>query len=208
MSQIIKVIEEVLTQAVTYLNAFGYPGVVAGMAIESACIPLPSEIIMPLAGYMAYQGSMSLIGVAVAGTIGNLVGSLIAYYAGRRLGAEFIFRYFGWLISRQEYASAERWFERWGETAIFVSRMLPVIRTFISLPAGIAGMDVRKFTIYTLIGSFPWCLFLAYIGYVLGENWPTFRAQYGHNLDIVIIGVIGLAGAWWLWHKFKDARTA
>ncbi|MCW2277111.1 DedA family protein [Heliophilum fasciatum] len=207
MSQIIQAIEGFLTQIVTYLNSFGYPGVTIGMAIESACIPLPSEIIMPLGGYMAYQGTMTLLGVALAGTIGNVIGSLVAYYAGRQLGAEFIFRYFGWLISRSEYGAAERWFARWGDRAIFISRMLPVIRTFISLPAGIAKMDVKKFTLYTFVGSFPWCLGLAYIGYALGENWQSIR-KYGHDIDIVIISAIALVFAWWLWHKIKDARSA
>ncbi|MBM7866895.1 DedA family protein [Heliobacterium gestii] len=207
MSDLIKVIEVFLTQIVTYLNSFGYAGVVIGMTIESACIPLPSEIIMPMAGFMAYQGSITLFGAAVAGTVGNVIGSLAAYFAGRALGEEFIFKYFGWFISRKEFNMAQRWFDKYGEAAIFISRILPVIRTFISLPAGIAGMDVKKFTLYTLLGSFPWCYALAYIGYVLGENWQSIR-KYGHDLDIVIIAIIGLIGAWWLWHKMKDYRES
>ncbi|MBC9783871.1 DedA family protein [Heliobacterium chlorum] len=206
MSELIKVIEVFLTQIVTYLNGFGYPGIVIGMAIESACIPLPSEIIMPMAGFMAYQGSITLFGAAVAGTVGNVIGSWAAYYAGRALGEEFLFKYFGWFISRKEFDMAQRWFQRHGEVAIFFSRILPVIRTFISLPAGIAKVDIKKFTVYTIVGSFPWCYALAYIGFVLGENWQSIR-KYGHDLDIVIIAIIAALGVWWLWHKFKDGKA-
>ncbi|MDD2422570.1 MAG: DedA family protein [Heliobacteriaceae bacterium] len=201
MGELIKWIETFLTGIVTCLNSFGYPGIVLGMAIESACIPLPSEIIMPLGGFMASRGTLTLMGVALAGTIGNVIGSLVAYGVGRYLGEEFVLKYFGWLVSPREFATAQKWFDRRGEAAIFISRMLPVIRTFISLPAGIARMDVKKFTLYTLAGSFPWCLLLAYIGYVLGENWQSIR-RYGHDLDVVILAVIGGAALWWLWHKF------
>jgi membrane protein DedA with SNARE-associated domain len=157
-----------------------WPGVVALMAIESACIPLPSELIMPLAGWMLIkEESLSAVYTLVAGAygaLGNTIGSAIAYGVGMRGGRPFLEKYGKYiLISRHDLDLADRWFNRHGSWAIFISRLLPVVRTFISLPAGIARMHFVKFLIYTFLGSFPWSVGLAYGGYQLGEHWERIR---------------------------------
>src|SRR5215467_1103964 len=136
----------------------GYGGIVLLMAIESACIPLPSEIIMPFAGYLVYRGELGLAGVAIAGALGCVVGSLAAYAVGARGGRPAIERWGRWvLVAPHELELADRWFERWGRSAVFFARLLPVVRTFIALPAGIARMEVWPFTWLTFAGSLPWC---------------------------------------------------
>ena len=187
------------------ISSVGYAGIFIAMAIESACIPLPSEIIMPFSGYLVYKGEFSLFLVSMSGALGCVVGSIIAYYAGLKGGRPFALKYGKYLlISENDLLIAERWFDKYGEAAIFFSRLLPVIRTFISLPAGIAGMEVKKFIIYTFIGSLPWCYLLALIGKKLGENWNTLGG-YFHKFDIAIgILIIG-AGIWWIRRHFKNA---
>lgn len=174
----------------------GYFGVGLMMAIESMCIPLPSEIIMPFAGYLVYQGQFTLLGVSLAGAIGCVVGSVLAYWAGIYGGRKFIEKYGKYfLITKHDLDIADRFFEKYGASAVFFSRMLPVVRTFISLPAGIAKMNFTKFVIYSFVGSLPWCWLLAYIGKKLGSEWDTLGV-YFHKLDAVI-GVIILIGIIW-----------
>lgn len=184
----------------------GYWGIAAAMAIESACIPLPSEIIMPFSGYLVATGQFTLWGTALAGAIGCVVGSLVAYSVGKYGGREIVWRYGKYvLISHHDVALADRWFARYGQWVVFFSRLLPVVRTFISLPAGIARMPVLPFTVYTFVGSLPWCYALAYVGYRLGEHWDTLGV-YFHRFD-AIIGACLLAGAvWWVWRHCKHAR--
>ena len=179
---------------VATIAALGYSGVVLMMAIESACIPLPSEVIMPFAGYLVSTGRFSLQLVAIAGAFGCLLGSYVAYYIGASGGRWFLLRYGRWvLIAPHEIEIADRFFERWGPHAVFFSRMLPVVRTFIAFPAGVARMRLLPFTIYTLAGSYPWCLALAYIGMKLGQHWDTL-GPYFHRFDTVI-GVLLVIGA-------------
>lgn len=185
------IIETVTNFAIYLIENLGYWGVFIGMTIESACIPLPSEVIMPLAGFVVYEGKMSLIGITVVGVLGNLVGSLIAYFVGFKGGRPFLEKYGKYvLISHNKLEMAHNWFERYGHEAVLISRMLPIIRTFISFPAGIAEMDLKKFTIYTLLGSIPWVLALGYIGVILGPNWNMIE-KYFRYMDIVVS--IGLA---------------
>src|SRR3984893_5652721 len=177
------------------ISALGYGGIVLLMAIESACIPLPSEVTMPFAGYLAASGRFDLQMVAIAGAIGCLLGSYLAYYVGAFGGRCFLERYGRYvLIAPHELESADRFFERWGGPAVFFSRMLPVVRTFIAFPAGVARMRLLPFTIYTLVGSYVWCLALAYVGMKLGQHWDTL-GPYFHRFDTVIgaLLVIGLA---------------
>jgi membrane protein DedA with SNARE-associated domain len=178
------------------------------MAIESACIPLPSEIIMPFSGYLVTTGQFTMLGVTVAGAVGNLLGSIIAYYAGVWGGRPFVERYGAYvLLSRRDLDTADRWFARYGEAAVFFSRLLPVVRTFISLPAGIARMNFARFVIFTFIGALPWCYALAYVGVVMGERWDQLR-QYFHQFDIVIGLCLALAAAYFLWsHWPRRAAT-
>src|SRR5499425_3391313 len=168
----------------------GHVGITLLMAVESACIPLPSELIMPFAGYLVYEASMSLLWVATAGAIGCNLGSLVAYEIGRYGGRPLVERYGRWiLMGRRELDWADRFFQRFGSAAVFAGRLLPVIRTFIALPAGIARMPRLRFHIYTFVGSWPWCFALAWVGMKLGERWatdPRLR-QWLHRLDAVII---------------------
>lgn len=190
------------------ISAMGYSGIAIMMAIESACIPLPSEIIMPFSGFLVSQGRFTLFGTALAGAIGCVMGSVVAYAAGRFGGRAFVWKYGRYiLISHHDMEIADRWFARYGQWVVFFSRLLPVIRTFISLPAGISKMRFIPFVIYTFVGSLPWCYFLAYIGYRLGEKWDTLGV-YFHKFDTVI-GLIILAGIiWWIWRHIGHERRA
>lgn len=171
---------------VNIISLFGYFGVFLAMAIESACIPLPSEIILPFTGYMVYLGRFSLWQATIAATLGNLFGALIAYSIGLWGGRPFIKRFGRYIfIHERELSNAENLFERRGEVTVFIGRLLPVVRTFISLPAGIARMNAVKMAIYTVAGALPWCLMLIIIGKKLGENWNTLKPLF-HRLDLVV----------------------
>ena len=193
------------------ISTLGLWGIIAMMAIESACIPLPSEVIMPFSGYLVSQGQFTLWQTALAGAIGCVVGSVAAYSVGRYGGRSFIWKYGRYiLISHHDLELADRWFDRYGQLAVFFSRLLPVIRTFISLPAGIARMHFAPFVIWTFVGSLPWCYVLAYVGFKMGEHWEILGA-YFHKFDAVI-GIIILAGiVWWVWrhlHHIKEDKNA
>ncbi len=160
------------------------------MAIESACIPLPSEVIMPFSGYLVFSGRFNLWLVGLAGAIGCNVGSAIAYYVGARGGRPLIEKYGKYvLLSHRDLEWADRWFNRYGEATVFFSRLLPIIRTFIAFPAGVVRMNLLRFHIYTFVGSLPWCLLLAYAGMKLGERWTSLRV-YFHRLDLVLAVLI------------------
>ena len=206
-----KVIETLAVFTTGVISAMGYGGIVLLMAIESACIPLPSEIIMPFAGYLVYRGEMTLNGAALAGAIGCVVGSIPAYYLGQFGGRPLIERYGRYvLISHRELDLADRLFQRWGQWVVFAGRLLPVIRTFIAFPAGVSRMPMGKFLIYTFVGSYPWCYALAWVGEWAGEAWhtdPRVKAVY-HRFELVIVVAGVLAVAWFVWHKVKEARRA
>jgi membrane protein DedA with SNARE-associated domain len=204
-----KIIELLSIFIVATISRLGYAGIVLLMAIESACIPLPSEIIMPFSGYLVYTGRFNIWLVSIAGAFGCVVGSLVAYSVGMYGGRPLIEKYGKYLlISRHDLDLADRWFDRFGEVIVFVSRLLPAIRTFIAFPAGVARMNLKKFVIYTFAGSLPWCLGLAYVGQKLGERWdkdPTLKTLF-HRFDF-IIGIILLAAvAWWVWRHLKHLR--
>jgi membrane protein DedA with SNARE-associated domain len=188
---------------IAVISAGGYLGIVALMAIESACIPLPSEVIMPFSGYLVYTGRFNLWLVALAGAIGCNVGSAVAYAVGYYGGRPLVERYGSYLLlSQKELDWADRFFARHGNAAVLISRMLPVVRTFIALPAGIARMPQLRFHLYTFIGSFPWCLGLAYLGMKAGENW-RYLGRYFHEFDKVIGAVILLAIIWFVWSRWQ-----
>src|ERR1700761_5688561 len=177
---------------VEVISAAGYLGVVLLMAIESACIPLPSEVIMPFAGYLVSIGHFSLVGAATAGALGCNLGSTVAYYVAAIGGRKAIERWGSYiLVSPHELERTEQFFARYGAVTVFIGRLLPVVRTFIAFPAGLARMPMLKFQVYTFLGSWPWCFALAYIGMVLGQRWdsdPTLRRLF-HQFDIVIVAV-------------------
>lgn len=189
------------------ISTLGYGGVMLMMAIESACIPLPSEIIMPFAGYLVHTGRFDLELVAVAGAIGCLLGSYVAYYVGASGGRWFLLHYGKWvLIAPHEIEIADWFFDRWGAPAVFISRLLPVVRTFIAFPAGVARMRLLPFTVYTLLGSYLWCLALAYAGMKLGQHWEAL-APYFHRFDTVI-GILIVAGAAFvIYNRIKSITT-
>ena len=189
----------------------GYPGIILLMALESACIPLPSELIMPFAGALTTvavaqsvnRGPLNFHLVSLSGALGCALGSALAYWVGAKGGREFVFRYGKYiLLKRKDVDSADRWFQRQGPTAVFLSRLLPVVRTFISLPAGIARMSFWPFLILSFAGSVPWCYLLAYIGIKFAEHLDDLK-KYFHGIDLVI-GILLIAGfAYWLWHHLK-----
>ncbi|MCX8502070.1 MAG: DedA family protein [Alphaproteobacteria bacterium] len=188
------------------INWLGLAGIVLLMAIESACIPLPSEIIMPFAGYLVWQGKYSLVAVAIAGALGCNLGSQLAYEVGKRGGRPAIERWGKWvLLSNRDLEWAEKFFARWGSATVFIARLLPVVRTFIALPAGVARMKLLPFHIYTFVGSFIWCYGLAWLGLWLGESWnsdPRVR-YYFHRFDAVIVAIIVGLGVWYFWSHWK-----
>jgi membrane protein DedA with SNARE-associated domain len=201
-------IEKILSVLFIFIKSVvastGYGGIAILMAIESACIPLPSELIMPFAGYLVYAGTMKLLWVATAGAIGCNLGSLIAYEIGSYGGRPLVEKYGRWiLMGRRELDWADRFFLRWGYLAVFIGRLLPVIRTFIALPAGIARMPRGRFHLYTFLGSWPWCLALAYFGMKMGENWRGI-GKYFHQLDRLIIIVLLAGVIWFVWSHWQN----
>src|SRR6058998_449274 len=204
-----RIIEFLSAFIVATISALGYAGVVLLMAIESACIPLPSEIIMPFSGYLVYTGRFNLWLVSIAGAFGCVVGSLVAYWVGMYGGRPLIEKYGRYvLISHHDLDLADRWFARFGEIIVFASRLLPVIRTFIAFPAGVARMNLKRFVIYTFAGSFPWCLGLAYVGQKLGEKWnkdDTLKTWF-HRFDFLIGIAVVLLIAWWVWRHIGHLR--
>ena len=208
-----------ITQSITDLIknwyvTFGYLGIVLAMAIESCCIPLPSEIVMPLAGIyiVAAAGPAgfwpALIGVAVAGAAGCLIGSIVAYAIGYAGGRPLLLKYGRYvLISQADSDRADRWFARFGPPVAFFSRLLPVVRTYISLPAGIYRMNFVKFCLYTVLGSLPWCLLLAFAGYKLGDQFEQL-GTYFHGADVVILVVLVILVALYVYRHIKHDRAA
>jgi len=204
------VIEKIITALASFviatISTLGYGGIVLLMAIESACIPLPSEIIMPFSGYLVFTGDMTLWAVALAGAVGCVLGSLVAYWIGSYGGRPLVEKYGKYvLISHHDLAIAEKWFSKHGEITIFVGRLLPVVRTFIAFPAGVARMNLSRFNFYTFVGSFIWCYALGWIGMKLGENWDTLGV-YFHRFDALIGLVLVAGGAWYVWRHLKHTR--
>src|ERR1700733_2777989 len=190
---------------VEVISAGGYLGIVGLMAIEAAGIPLPSEIIMPFAGYLVSTGRFTLIGAATMGALGCNVGSTVAYYVAASGGRKAFERWGSYvLVSHAEIDNAERFFARYGSITVFIGRLLPLIRTFIAFPAGLARMPMMKFQIYTFLGSWPWCFALAYIGFLLGKRWdsdPTFRSLF-HQFDVLVVALLLAAVAWFVWSRW------
>lgn len=192
---------------VEILGRWGYWGIAIGMALESACIPLPSEIVLPFGGFLAAAGRISFGEALMAGQMGGLVGSVVAYGIGRYGGRALLERYGRFLlISPREIALADRWFHEKGEMTVFLARLLPGIRTFISLPAGIAGMGFGRFLFYSFMGMLPWSLLFTWAGYRLGQNWVQVRAML-HRFDLVIIGVLAAAVVAFVWYRLKEMRA-
>ena len=197
-------LEHVMTD---YLGEYGYQAVFVLMVLESACIPFPSEVTMVFGGFLASRGDLDFFWVAMIGTIANVVGSWIAYAVGYWGGRPLIERWGRYVFLRKdELDRAHDWFERHGEMAVFVSRLLPVIRTFISLPAGVARMPFGRFTLYTFLGCLPWTFALTWAGYALGSNWETVL-RYGEPITwAVAVASVAVIG-WWLIKRYRAKKA-
>ncbi|MDR3669888.1 MAG: DedA family protein [Holophaga sp.] len=213
-----KLLTPVIAWMTALMVAVGPIGVTLLMAVESACIPLPSEVIMPFAGFLAYKGQMTFMGMGGAspwagivtaglfGAIGCNLGSIPAFELGAWGGRKAVERYGKYILLNLDHLDqAHRFFERFGTWAIILGRMLPVVRTFIALPAGIAKMNRTRFHLLTFIGSLPWCLGLAWTGYVLGERWGTLGV-YFHRFDLALCLILAAGAGWFVWSHIRGAR--
>jgi membrane protein DedA with SNARE-associated domain len=202
-----KILGAVAGFIIAVISASGYAGVALLMAIESACIPLPSEVIMPFAGYLVHTGRLSLIWVATAGALGCNIGSAVAYWIGAHGGRPFIARWGRFvLLDQHDLDRAEHFFARYGGITVFVARLMPILRTFIALPAGVAKMPQVRFHLYTFLGSWPWCFALAWAGMRLGQAWdsdPRFKAWF-HRLHLGMELVLLLAILWFVWTHWHN----
>ena len=185
-----KIVEPIVDLATEFIGSAGVVAVFLLMTLESACIPIPSEAIMLFAGFSASEGELTLFGIVAAGVLGNLVGSWIAYALGYYGRLDLLEKNKLIHISPKHLKWADDWFERYGSATVFFSRMLPIIRTFISLPAGVAKMPFWRFTVFTLAGSIPWVLALALIGESVGENWEDWRHKLGYLDYVVALAIV------------------
>lgn len=209
MSLVERIIAPVAAWIVAVIAALGYPGIVILMAIESACIPLPSEVIMPFAGYLVSTGRFDLYLAATAGALGCNLGSIVAYEVGKHGGRPFVARYGRYvLLNLHDLDRAEAFFARWGSITVLVCRLLPLVRSFIAFPAGVARMPLGRFHLYTFVGSWPWCFALAWIGMKLGVAWQTDPrlSHILHRADFAVAGVIAAGAGWFLWHKVRRSN--
>ncbi len=188
------------------IGATGYTGVFFLMFFESAGIPIPSEVIMPFAGFLVNAGRFGLWQIVLLGAFGNLAGSLLAYWIGARGGRPFLEKYGRYiLISKYDLDLADRWFARYGEWVVFFGRLLPVIRTYISFPAGVARMNITTFSLYTFLGALPWCLLFGWLGVKMGSRWEIIREAL-HNFDVAIALLVFAAISWYVWRHLKHRR--
>lgn len=200
------ILAQVANFVINIISDSGYFGISFLMTLESACIPIPSEIIMPFAGYLVAVKKLSLIWVIIWGAIGNLTGSIIAYWVGVSGGRSFILRYGKYILLKQEELDkAQRFFDKYGSFSIFFSRLLPIIRTFISLPAGIAKMAFWRFSLYTIIGSLFWSTLLTCIGLFLGENWKSVET-YFQRFDWAILILLVVSILFFVYKKIKKNK--
>jgi membrane protein DedA with SNARE-associated domain len=199
---ILELFNSVITYITSFISSLGYPGIFSLMVIESAMIPIPSEIIMPFSGFLVATGKLSFFEVVLAGSFGNLIGSIITYYLGIKIGRHLIIKYGKYIFfSESHLRFTEKLFERLGDKISFIGRLLPGVRTYVSFPLGIAKANLIKFMIYTLIGSLIWNALLTYAGLRLGSNWQSFH-KYSPYLDIVAVIMI-IAFAVWFIYKMK-----
>ncbi|HLC51157.1 MAG TPA: DedA family protein [archaeon] len=198
------VLEFIIQWVVDAISYTGYLGVFLFMALESALIPIPSEVIMPFSGYLVFAGRFGFWEVVLAGALGNLVGSWVAYWAGAKGGRHIVLRFHG-QRGMEHLKVAEKWFERYGDVTAFFSRLMPVVRTFISFPAGVGKMNFKRFSIYTFVGSFIWSAVLTYIGFVLGNRWEEIMGFF-RQFEVAIILVLIVAAIYWFKGNNKKAN--
>ncbi|PIU24438.1 alkaline phosphatase [Candidatus Berkelbacteria bacterium CG08_land_8_20_14_0_20_39_8] len=197
------IIDTLANFATGTISHLGYWGVFFLMALESACIPIPSEVIMPFAGFLVSSGQFGFVAVVIVGSLGNMAGSFLAFWAGYRGGRPLIEKYGKYiLLSQKDLDSSDKFFKKYGDSTVFFARLLPVVRTFISLPAGISKMSVKKFSIYTLAGVIPFTALLTWAGVILRQNWENLRT-YFHRFDLIIGLAIILLTIWYIIRHLK-----
>jgi membrane protein DedA with SNARE-associated domain len=208
MISMITALIDFLAQIVTQtIDAIGYAGIFGLMLVESCGIPMPSEVIMPFSGFLVADGRLALWAIVIVGTLGNVVGSLLAYWIGYKGGRPLIEKYGKYiLISKHDLDMADRWFARFGDLTVFFGRLLPVVRTYISFPAGISKMNWKKFTAYTFLGALPWSLLFGWLGVKMGSNWERIREKL-HNFDMAILVLVILVIVWYIWRHIKHRRS-
>jgi membrane protein DedA with SNARE-associated domain len=194
--------QQFYTWIIQTIDVWGYAAVLVGMAMESACLPVPSELIFGFVGYLVFLGRMDFNAAVIAGVAGGLLGSVISYAAGYYGGRDFVEKYGRYIfLSHQHIDAAQRWFDRYGIRAVFFARLMPVVRTFISLPAGFARVPFVSFVLYTVLGSLPWTILLIYAGMLLGENWAELESM-GHNVALIVaLGLAIIGFFWWKHHR-------
>ena len=194
----------ITTLIIHIISTLGYAGVGLLMAIQTIAIPMPSEVIIPFAGSLVAAGRFSLVGIALTGGLGSSLGAAVAYFIGYKGGRPLVEKYGKFvLISRRDLQMADNFFAKHGTKAAFFGMLLPVVRSFISFPAGISKVKFWKFEIYVFLASFIWSLALGYIGMKLGQNWMTLRDKF-KGLDYIIVALIILGAAWWIWRHMKN----
>jgi membrane protein DedA with SNARE-associated domain len=200
-------VEHLAELIVHIMGILGYPGLVLMMALESMVAPVPSEIVMPFAGFLVAQGKFTILGGIIASSMGTILGSFISYYLGKFGGYPLVLR-FGYylLLDKEHLDTTVRWFEKRGDMTIFVCRFIPIVRHLISIPAGVGNMNIAKFAIYTLIGGTIWNAILLVAGIYLEEKW-TIIHKYSHQIDYIFIAGILVVGAWWVRKQLKRRKT-
>src|SRR3989338_191627 len=203
----VELISYVSEWALEVINTTGYTGVFILSALESAAIPIPSEVVIPFSGFLVASGKFSILGVVIVSTVANLVGSLILFLMGRSGGRWVLENYGKYIfIHKRDLDTADRWFVKHGSVAVFWGRMLPVVRTFISLPAGVAKMNLGRFSLLTFLGALPWNLFLTLVGLKAGENWNILH-NYFRKADVLIVGLILIFIIWYIWKHIKKKHV-
>jgi len=201
-------IEQILSAVTNFIisviDSSSYIGIALLMAIESAAIPLPSEVIMPFSGFLVSEGRFTLFGISLAGAAGSVLGSWVTYWLGKYGGRPLVVKYGRYvLISEHDLDIADRFFTRFGTWATFLGRVLPVVRTYISIPAGISRVKFIPFTVATFAGSLIWSYFLGWVGFKLGENWESLSG-YFHQVDWIIVTLVVIGAAWWILRHIKN----
>jgi membrane protein DedA with SNARE-associated domain len=190
------------------ISTLGYAGVGLLMALQTMAIPIPSEVILPFAGFLASMGRFNIWLIALVGGLGSCIGSSIAYYIGYKGGRPLIIKFGKYiLISHHDLNMTERFFAKFGSAAIFIGQLLPIVRSFIAFAAGLAEETFWKFVLFTFLGSFFWSLMLTYVGQKLGENWTSLHSEF-HDLDLLIILIIVIGAAWWIRRHIKHSRQS
>jgi len=212
MSIVANVLALIGVWGITIISNLGYLGIFILMALESMIFPIPSEIVMPFAGFLIAQGQFSFAGILIFSSLGSLLGSLLSYYIGKFGGHRFILKYGKYLLlDEHDLQKTETWFATKGERTIFIGRFIPIVRHLISLPAGVGKMNLRRFSIYTLLGAACWNMLLAYAGYVSGKNWAVIR-HYTEPVSIIVAVLLVIAFLWFVlrhwWHKRRERKIS